>query len=103
MNVCVQCASSGSPEKSAAIIAARGASRSTLQPRYANPIRTPRPIRMPIRPSRVMGSALLQQHVEVGGGLLSKVVGMHGQELVGAVASLLLEHGDEFPFGIQLR
>src|ERR1700755_3558807 len=102
MNVCVQCASSGSPEKSAAIIAARGAMRSTLHPRYASQIRRPRPIRMPARPSRIMASALLQQHVEVSGGLLSQVVGVGSQESIGAAPPFFLEHNKKFPFGIQL-
>jgi diguanylate cyclase (GGDEF)-like protein len=42
MKVCVQWASSGSPAKPAARIAAAGASRSTLQARYASQISSPR-------------------------------------------------------------
>ena len=50
MKVCVQCARSGSPEKAAAISAAQGASRSTLQPRNASQMRAPRATRMPTSP-----------------------------------------------------
>ena len=52
MKVCVQWASSGSPAKPAARIAAAGASRSTLQPRYASQISSPRATRMPSNPIR---------------------------------------------------
>jgi hypothetical protein len=49
-----------------------------------------------------MASALLQQHVKVSGGLLSQIFGVFREESIGAVAPVFLEHGNEFPFGIQL-
>ena len=58
MKVCVQWARRGSPENAAAMSAAAGASKSTLQPRKANATRSPRPSRMPSRP---MASDALQQ------------------------------------------
>src|ERR1700740_158514 len=58
---------------------------------------------MPKRPSRAIGSALLKQHVEIGGRTLSQVPRMGGKKSVGATAPLLLEHADELPFDIELR
>ncbi len=50
MNVCVQCASSGSAESAATSSPAAGASSSTLQPRNDSHIRTASARRMPNSP-----------------------------------------------------
>ena len=89
-------------EKSKVTIAASGTRSSTLPAATGEPDQKSRPIRMPARPSRVMASALLQQHVEIGGGLLSQVFGVLRKESIGAMTAVFLEHGNEFPFGVQL-
>ena len=91
MKVWVQWASSGSRENSAAIRAASGASSSTLQPRKANAIKRPSPIRMPRSPDTVMTSAFRQQHVEIGGGVLADILAVGVEECVGALAALFFQ------------
>jgi hypothetical protein len=53
-------------------------------------------------PSIRQPSALLQQHVQVCGGLLSQVFCVLREKSIGAVTPVFLEHGNEFPFGVQL-
>src|SRR5271157_2757791 len=106
MNVCVQCASSGSREKSAAAMAARGASRRTLQPLNASQIRRPSPTRIPARPmrsGRLTSSALLPQQVEIGRRALADILAVRRQERIGASPSLLLQQHEELPFRVDLR
>src|ERR1700722_12951513 len=103
MKVWVQWASSGSRENNAAIKAATGASSSTLQPRKANKIRRPSPVKMPSSPSTVMTSALRQQRVDIGGGASTDVATLCGEEGVRALASLFLQQRNEGPLGIELR
>src|SRR5882757_2275918 len=103
MKVWVQWASSGSRENRAAIKAASGASSSTLQPRKANEISRPSPIRIPRSPDTVIISALRQQHVDIGGRALAKIVTVRGEECVGALAPLFLEQRNECPLGVELR
>src|SRR5258708_26722873 len=103
MKVWVQWASSGSRENSAATSAASGASSNTLQPRKANAISKPSPIRMPRSPSRFISSALRQQRVEIGCGALADVVSVRREEYVGALAPLLFQQRNELPFGVEFR
>ncbi len=91
MKVWVQWASSGSRENSAAIKAATGASSNTLQPRNANAIKRPSPIRMPRSPDTVMASAFREQHVEIGRGLLADILAVCVKECIGALAALFLQ------------
>src|SRR4030088_23198 len=103
MKVWVQWASSGSRENSAAIKAASGASSSTLQPRKANEIRRPSPIRMPRSPNTIITSAFREQRVEIGGGVLSDILAVGCEECVGALAPLFLQQRNELPLGVELR
>ena len=77
-------------ENSVAIKAASGASSSTLQPRKANKIKRPSPIRMPRSPNTVATSTLFEQNVDVGRGVLSDILAMRGKECVRALASFVL-------------
>src|SRR5271166_4118737 len=104
MKVCVQCASSGSREKSAAAMAAKGASRRTLQPLNASQIRRPSPTRIPARPmrsGRLMSSALFQQHVEVGRRALADILAVRGEERFGAPPPLVFQKRQEVPFRVE--
>src|SRR5262249_50893048 len=101
MKVWVQWASSGSPAKRAATMAASGASSSTLQPRKASQTTRPSPARMPTRPGRVIGSAFGQQQVDMGGRSRADIVRMGGEKLVRAAAALGLQHHEEVEFGIE--
>src|SRR5258706_7379753 len=101
MKVCVQWASSGSRENSAAIKALSGASSSTLQPRNANEISRPSPIRMPRNPNTVITSAFREQHVEIGRGALSDVLAVGCEECDGALAPLFLKQRNELPLGVE--
>ena len=95
MNVWVQWARIGSRETNAAMTAATGASKRTLQPLKANQIRTPRPRRMPRRPIRSeppIVSHLLEQRVEVGGRPLAEGVAVLGEEGAGGAPPVLLQH-----------
>src|SRR5579864_6638874 len=103
MKVSVQWASSGSRENSAAIKAASGASSSTLQPWKANKIRRPSPIRMPRSPDTVIISAIREQNVDIGRGMLSDILAMGCEECVGALAPLFLQQRNELPLGVELR
>src|SRR5947199_1067606 len=91
MKVWVQWASSGSRENSAAIKAASGASSNTLQPRKANAIKRPSPIRMPRSPAPVIASAFREQRVEIGRGLPADILAVGVKECVGALAALFFQ------------
>src|SRR4029453_10980686 len=102
MKVWVQWASSGSRENSAAIKAASGASSSTLQPRKANAIKRPSPIRMPRSPDTVITSAFRQQHVKIARATTADHLAVGVRECRGALAALFLQQRDESPFGVHL-
>src|SRR5215469_6905343 len=106
MKVCVQCASKGSRENTAATIAASGASRSTLQPLNASQIRRPKPTRMPRSPTRserVIDSDLREQNVEIGGRPLAEGVAMLEQKGLAATTALFLQHRQERVLSVELR
>jgi hypothetical protein len=51
---------------------------------------------------KLIQSALRQQHIEIGARLTADICSMTGQELVGALSALCLQHREEFPFGVEL-
>src|SRR3954469_10425895 len=100
MKVWVQCASSGSPAKAAATSAAAGASSSTDQPRKASQTSRPRPSRMPSSPT---ASDPFQQAVDIGGRAAGDLGAVLVEEGLRRLPALVPQHGQEGPFGIQLR
>src|SRR5262249_11328446 len=100
MKVCVQFASSGSLANAAARRAAAGASSSTLQPRSASQTRSAKPSKIPIRP---IVSDALEQLVEVQRGASAEILVVRAQECVTGATSLVAQHAQEFPFGVELR
>src|SRR5262249_29651087 len=103
INVWVQWARSGSPLKSAATMAASGASRRTLQPRKANQLSRPSPARMPIRLSRFTDSTFKQQHVDIGCRPRADVVPVGNEKFLGAGATLRLQHFEKRPLSVEFR
>src|SRR5687768_17133280 len=99
MKVWVQWASRGSPAKEAAMRAATGARRRTLQPRKASQMRSRRPSRIPIRP---MASYALEQLVEIERRAFSQIVGVSLEERLGRGAAAVPQHGQERPLGVEL-
>src|SRR6476619_6011138 len=100
MKVWVQLASSGSPENAAAMSAAAGASSSTLQPRSASQISRARPKRIPISPMR---SHAFQQLVEIEARAPAQVLVVGVEECLRGAPSLVAQHAEEFPLGVELR
>src|SRR5579863_6241527 len=100
MKVCVQWASSGSPASAAARIAAAGASRRMLQPRYASQMSNPSATRMPRRP---IGSDSLEQDVDIQCRALAEILSMRVEERLRGFSALVAEVGEEWPFRDQLR
>src|SRR5262245_18410337 len=100
MKVWVQLASSGSRANAAASSAAAGARRSTLQPRSASQMSRDNPSRIPMRPTV---SYALEQLVEVEGRASAQIVVMAAQECVTCAPSLVAQHAQEFPLGVELR
>src|SRR6476469_6129896 len=99
MKVWVQLASSGSPAKAAVSSAAAGASSSTLQPRSASQISSARPKRIPISPMR---SHAFQQFVEIEARAPAQVLVVGVEECLRGAPSLVAQHGQEFPLGVEL-
>src|SRR5262245_29035354 len=99
MKVWVQLASSGSSANAAASRAAAGARRSTLQPRSASHMSSANPSRIPMRP---MVSYAPEQLVEVEGGAPAQIVVMGAQECITGAPTLVAQHAQEFPLGVEL-
>src|SRR5690242_5510006 len=100
MKVWVQCARSGSRAKAAAIRAAAGARRSALQPRKDSQTRSPSPARMPRRPMR---SAQFAQSGDVERRTDTQVGSMGCEKGLGRPATLVAQHAQEVPLGVELR
>ena len=101
MKVCVQWASSGSPEVAAATSAAAGANKSMLQPRNDSQMSRPSARRMPASPigNQTWSSkaSMIERRAH------AEIRGVDRQELFCRAAALIAQHGQEFPLGVELR
>jgi len=76
-----------------------GANSSTLQPRYASQMSSPRAKSNAEQPH---GFRHLQQHVEIQGGAAPEIGCVRFQKGLRGPSPLIVQQGEEFPFSIEL-